>query len=133
MERYSHHLIEFARDLRKRATPAEKLLWERLRNRELGGYKFVRQHHIGAYIADFYCRKIRLVVELEGSVHDVPEQKIYDEDRFEELAARGVHALRFRNQDVLENIDKVLETILKICGKLALSPSPKNGRGFPEP
>jgi very-short-patch-repair endonuclease len=72
MKHYPHYIIEVARELRQRATLAEKLLWKELRDHKLAGLKFRRQHPIGRYIVDFYCAKLRLVVELEGGVHDLP-------------------------------------------------------------
>ena len=66
MSPYPHHVIELARGLRKRSTPAEKILWKRLRNRGVGGLKFKRQKHIGRYRVDFYCDKLKLALEVEG-------------------------------------------------------------------
>ena len=103
---------EIARDLRKRLTPAEKLLWEELRNRELGGLRFPRQHPIGRYIVDFYCAEHRLIIELEGSVHDDREQKSYDDGRFAEIQKRDLRVLRVKNDAVSEDVKGVLEKIL---------------------
>jgi very-short-patch-repair endonuclease len=109
---YPHYLIELARGFRKNSTPAEDILWERLKNRKLAGLKFRRQEHIGRFIVDFYCHELMLVVELEGGIHDCADQKEYDQARFEELDARGFRILRIKNSEVIENIDKVLEKIL---------------------
>jgi len=106
------HLFEIARHLRKTQTQAEKILWQKLRNRRLAGLKFLRQHPIGGYVVDFYCHEVRLLVELEGSIHDLPSQKEYDEERFKNLRSRNLKILRFRNEMVIQEIDSVLRRIL---------------------
>lgn len=94
--------------MRRRETEAERRLWTRLRNRQLGGFKFVRQEPIGPYIADFACRERRLVVELDGSGHaGSPRDAV--RDAF--MAANGYRILRFWNPEVTSNLDGVLETI----------------------
>lgn len=108
----SSHVFEIARHLRKNETKAEKLLWRKLRNRRLGGFKFLRQHPIKGYVVDFYCHEVRLVVELEGTIHDLPSQKTYDEERFKSLRSRKLDILRFRNDAVMEDVDSVLRQIL---------------------
>ena len=97
MKRYPHYIIEVARELRKKSTPAERLLWEQLRNHRLNGLKFRRQHHVGRYVVDFYCAELWLVVELEGGVHNTKDQKEYDKHRFDFLEANDLHILRIRN------------------------------------
>ena len=101
-------LTPVARKLRTDQTDAEKLLWSRLRNRQLGA-KFVRQYPIGNYVADFAARSARLIVELDGGQHNVAA----DADRTQALAADGFHVIRFWNNDVIENIDGVLEEIAR--------------------
>lgn len=112
MKHYPRYAIELARLFRKRPTPAEKTLWEKLRDRRLGGLKFKRQQHIGRYVADFYCAELKLVVELEGKIHETADQKEYDQVRFEELDARGLRVLRINNEEVLQCVENVLERIL---------------------
>lgn len=112
MRRYPHYIIEVARALRQRQTPAETLLWQRLRRRQLDGLKFRRQHHFGRYIADFYCAELNLIVECEGGIHDKRDQQEYDQHRFEELDARGLTVLRVKNSEVLDKLDDVLQRIL---------------------
>ena len=102
-----------AKSFRKNPTPAEAALWERLRNRQLGGFKFRRQHVLRDKIVDFYCREALLIIELDGGVHDNPEQRIKDQDRDAEFAAVGYRTLRFRNAEVLHTMDAVLSTILR--------------------
>ena len=102
-----------ARELRKQMTPAEHILWTRLRNRQLGGYKFRRQHPLGPYIADFYCAERRLVIELDGSVH--AEQQEYDEMRSGQFEEYGYQVIRFKNAEVESELEYVLMEILKAC------------------
>ncbi|HVG81440.1 MAG TPA: DUF559 domain-containing protein [Methylomirabilota bacterium] len=98
--------IARARQLRREATDAERRLWWRLRSSGLG-VRFVRQHPIGPYIADFACRGLKLVVELDGSQHGGDK----DHRRDEFMVARGYKVLRFWNPEVLSNMDGVLETV----------------------
>ncbi|MBK1683318.1 endonuclease domain-containing protein [Rhodoferax fermentans] len=111
-----------ARQLRAKATDAETLLWQRLRSRQLAGYKFRRQHPIGPYFADFACIEARLVVELDGGQHATPEGLLSDERRSEALASQGYLVLRFWNHDVLQQTEAVLESIL--CGLRERCPHP---------
>lgn len=111
MQAYPHYLIDFARKFRKEQTRSEAILWQYLRNRKHHGLKFKRQHRIGNFIVDFYCRELKLVVELEGGVHEIPDQQEYDAVRFEELQNRGLRILRFKNEEVLNNPDAVLKQI----------------------
>jgi len=100
-----------ARALRAAQTEVERRLWQRLRNRQLKGAKFRRQHPIGSYIADFICPDARLVVELDGSQHGEERARQADQRRTEYLESQGYRVLRFWNEEVLTNIDGVLETI----------------------
>ena len=100
--------LDFARRLRKNQTDAEKLLWKILRNRQLLGLKFRRQHPVGPYILDFYCHDCKLCIELDGGQHYTSEGQQEDKDRTMFLATRGIHTLRFSNLDVLQNIEGVL-------------------------
>ena len=104
-------LISRARQMRTSPTPAEAQLWQFLRKQQLGGYKFRRQHRIGAYIVDFYCPQAKLVIELDGEIHN--DQKEYDQKRQDDLQALGYTVIRFKNQTVFSEIDSVLATILK--------------------
>ncbi len=113
----AHPLIfENAKALRKNMTEEEKVLWGYLK-RGIDGFKFRRQHPIGVYIADFYCHKTKLVIELDGKIHDKPEVKILDEQRENELKRLGYEVIRFTNEELFQNIEKVLITIkLKVEG-----------------
>jgi very-short-patch-repair endonuclease len=100
-----------ARELRKNQTPAEEALWQLLRNRRLLRLKFRRQVPIGPYIADFYCHRYRLVVELDGAVHEERRQAIHDEERALYLRALGLTILRFPNERVFQEPENVLGEI----------------------
>ena len=97
--------------LRQTLTDAESLLWYRLRDRRLGGYKFRRQVPLGPYIADFVCISARLIVEVDGGQH--AEVKNYDEARTRYLRSKGFRVIRFWNNEVLANLDGVLQVILE--------------------
>ena len=122
-----------ARELRRQQTPAESELWARLRNRQLGGFKFRRQYPIGGFIVDFYCAACRLVVEIDGGSH--ADQVEYDQARTVWLSEQDYHVIRFRNRDDHRRIDGVLEAILAECQKLGSpspQPSPRRGEGWGE-
>jgi len=102
---------DFARELRQRQTRAEEALWKALRGRRLDGLKFRRQHPIGRYFADFACEPLRLLVELDGGVHDQDDTHLNDHLRQQEMEAFGWCLLRFPNERVLSDIAGVLEEI----------------------
>src|SRR5688500_8665320 len=91
----SASIFEKAKELRNNMTESEKIVWERLNNNKLKGYKFRRQHPISNFIADFYCHKAQLVIELDGRIHNNPEQRNYDSGREFELKELGLMILRF--------------------------------------
>jgi very-short-patch-repair endonuclease len=99
----------FAREKRRAPTPAENRLWRYLRNRQIAGAKFRRQHAVGRFIVDFYCVEHRLIVEVDGPVHEyTPED---DAIRQAYLESKGLRVLRVTNADVFRNLDGVLEVI----------------------
>ena len=100
-----------AQFLRRNETKAEKLLWEKLRNNQLEGLKFRRQHPVNIYIADFYCHKFKLIIELDGDYHDQEEQKQKDEVRTEVLRLNDLKIIRFKNEEVEQDINQVLTAI----------------------
>ena len=102
--------IERARQLRTRLTGAERVLWRRLRLRQIDGHKFRRQHAIGPFIVDFACLERKIIVEVDGGQHG-DAQVSYDRDRTEWLRARGFTVLRFWNNDVMRDVESVLEAI----------------------
>lgn len=102
-----------ARDLRQEETEAEKILWNVLRGKRLNGLKFRRQHPYEKTILDFFCVEHQLVVELDGSIHDEPDQFSSDEERTKFLNDRGLKVIRFKNDDVLKNLPNVLRRIVE--------------------
>lgn len=106
------------KDLRKKSTRAEKILWEYLRNRKLAGYKFKRQYSVDAFIIDFYCPKVKLGIEVDGEVHFTDEAKEYDENRSGFLSDFGIEIIRFCNDEIYNTIKVVLNTIENKLGEL---------------
>ena len=102
-------IIARARSLRRDSTEVERRLWGRLRDRRLGGRKFVRQMPVGPFFADFGCREARLIVELDGAQHAESRR---DESRDAFLVSQGFRVLRFWNQEVMSDIGTVCETIV---------------------
>jgi very-short-patch-repair endonuclease len=99
------------RELRKAPTRAEDVLWESLRRCQLQGRKFRRQHSIGSYVVDFYCPAERLVVEVDGSVHQTPGAQARDQDRDNVMAGLAIAVIRVSNDEVFNQIDLVLSQI----------------------
>jgi very-short-patch-repair endonuclease len=104
-----------ASELRREMTPAERLLWARLRGNRLQGFHFRRQQIIEPYIVDFYCHQAGLIIEVDGDVH--AGQQDYDRQREQQLQARGIRVLRFTNREVVNQLDEVLHTILTACSQ----------------
>jgi very-short-patch-repair endonuclease len=104
-------------------TPAETVLWKHLRNNKLNGLKFRRQHPLFIFIADFYCHQKKLIIELDGEIHDDPEQAEHDNNRTADLEEKGFSILRFRNEEVISDLEKVLERITKQCEQDELTSS----------
>jgi len=104
-------MLNCARNLRQNLTPAECLLWSRLRCHQMSCFKFRRQHMIGSYICDFVCAEARVIIELDGSQH--LDQASYDASRDRFLRSQGYRVLRFWNGDVLSETEGVMETIFE--------------------
>ena len=102
-----------ARELRVNQTEAELCLWRLLRNRQMCGFKFRRQHQFGNYIADFYCREAQLVIECDGSIHNNNENWQHDQARDAYMIGQGLRVLRFTSQEVLNDTEVVLREIAK--------------------
>jgi very-short-patch-repair endonuclease len=100
-----------AKELRRKTTEAEQKLWALLRNRQLKGRKFRRQHAIANYIVDFYCHECKLAVELDGYHHKNDDVKEYDKARTALLNEYGITVLRFWNEEIIEETEAVLEKI----------------------
>ena len=103
-------IFENAKKLRNTMTDSETFLWMHLRN-GINGLKFRRQHPIGLYIADFFCYKVKLIVEIDGSIHNKKEIQIQDKLKEDDLIKWGYHIIRFTNKEVHQGVDKVLERI----------------------
>jgi very-short-patch-repair endonuclease len=123
-------MTEIAREFRKQPTPSEAILWQALRGRKLDGRKFKRQQPIGAFIVDFFCGAERLVVEVDGGVHETQQE--YDQQRQELLESLGLRFVRVSSQQVETDLNGVLETIRAAFDPHPLTPSPKGGEGEPE-
>ena len=107
--RYNPELKQRARDLRKQGVLSEVLLWNQLKGRKLRGYQFMRQKPIGAYIVDFYCSKLRLVIEIDGESHSGKFD--YDMRRQQFLESMGLTVLRFNDTEVKKDMDNVMMAI----------------------
>lgn len=110
-------LLERARELRSQQTPAEQILWECLRDRRFYNCKFRRQHNLGQYIADFYCHEAKLVIELDGGIHQTQAER--DSDRDNWMQSQGLTVLRLQNSQILDQLEAALQIILS-----ALIPDP---------
>jgi len=106
-------IFELAKDLRRNMTAAEKYLWHHLKN-GIHGCKFRRQHPISNYIADFYCHKCKLILEVDGNIHEITEVKQYDKERENNLVNSGYRIVRVTNSQVLKNLDSVLVQIASV-------------------
>lgn len=103
-------IFKRAHTLRDRMTEAESVLWSRLCNKQLG-VKFRRQHLLSNYIADFYCHELKLVIEIDGSIHKLKENKLLDAERQKNIEELGIKVIRFSNHEVFHEIKKVLGKI----------------------
>ena len=110
---YSNHPAtkEYRRLLRMTETPTERMLWKKLKGKQLEGYRFRQQHGFGPYVLDFYCPSLRLCIEIDGEVHVEDRVKQKDEERTIFLKENRIKVLRFRNEEVEQNIGNVLERI----------------------
>ena len=108
---YNKDIKQLSRNLRSNMTDAEMLLWSKLRGKQLKGFQFYRQKIIGDYIADFYCPKARLVIEVDGGQHFDVEAREKDRERDCYMTKAEITVLRVSNSDVLGNIEAVLEMI----------------------
>jgi len=108
-------MSQLARDLRKRLTPTERILWRLLRDRRLKGLKFRRQFPIGPFVVDFCCYELRLVIELDGEIHAEPQPAARDRERDAYIRGLGFTILRFPNQRVFGTAEAVLAEILAVA------------------
>ncbi len=112
----SNLIFENARELRNNQTETELILWNVLKDYKLNGFKFRRQHPISNYIADFYCHKAKLIIEIDGEYHNNKEQIIKDKERTAYFTEIGLKEIRFSNQQILFQIENVLNEIDNIIG-----------------
>ena len=136
---YSNHPAtkDYRQLLRKTETPAERMLWRKIKGKQLDGYRFRQQHGYGPYVLDFYCPALRLCIELDGDVHDEERVRIKDEERTEFLCEQRIHVLRFRNKDVETDVDGVLNRVREYINKcitqgtaVVQTPTPPNLGGL---
>ena len=124
---YSYALLkQFALEMRNKPTEAEKVLWNVLSNKGIDNKKFRRQHIIGDYIADFICLNLNLIIEVDGSIHKLPENQISDAERTKWLLSEGYRIIRFTNDKVLFDLENVIK---KIKANLVAPPSGAGGAG----
>lgn len=119
---YNKNLKQRSRELRTNMTDAERLLWSKIRRKQIGGLQFYRQKPVGSYIVDFCCPSARLIIEVDGSQHAETANQEYDRVRDDILNGLGFEVLRFTNLDVLTNMENVVEMILKRIGESPLIP-----------
>jgi very-short-patch-repair endonuclease len=113
--------------LRNNMPPAEKLIWNRLKGKQIEGCKFRRQYSISAFVVDFYVPELRLAIEIDGSSHVGAAAQAYDAERQTFLESKGTKFLRFTNQQVYEELDAVIESIGLVVCELRREPSPWQG------
>ena len=123
-------MTEVAREFRKEPTPSENILWQALRGRKLAGRKFKHQQPIGAFIVDFFCGAERLIVEVDGGVHE--SQQEADQQRQELLESLGLRVVRVTSELVETDLDAVLAVVRQAFDPHPLTPSPKQGEGEQE-
>jgi len=107
-----------AKELRNKMTNAEVLLWDRLSSKKFQGLKFRRQHPIANYVADFYCHKLKLIIEIDGEYHQNEAQLKKDKERTENLVFNGIEVIRFTNKQVENEIEEVLVSIASFITSL---------------
>jgi len=112
--------LEAAGMLRNNMTNYEKLIWERLKGKQICGLRFRRQHPVDIFIVDFYCHEVRLVVEIDGEIHE--QQEEYDDGRSAEMEKFGIRVIRFTNSEVENNIEGVINKIKKVVNERIKSP-----------
>jgi very-short-patch-repair endonuclease len=132
--KYNKKLKERARLLRNKSTLSEIILWNKLKKRQVGGLQFLRQKIISNYIVDFYCPELKLAIEVDGAIHS--QKKGLDDFRQGELEGLGIKVIRFRDREVMRDIDNVIQEITSLttsprCPSISSGQSPSSEEGFP--
>jgi very-short-patch-repair endonuclease len=117
--RTKSELFKFAQEMRKNPTESEKVLWKHLKKFRSDGFIFRRQHPIDIFIADFYCHKLKLIIEVDGEIHFNDQAKEYDHGRTGELERFGIKVIRFTNEEVIKNQELVMNQIRKNIDEIA--------------
>jgi very-short-patch-repair endonuclease len=112
--------VATAKLLRKNMTIPEELLWEKVKGKQIHGVRFRRQHPIDIFIADFYCHEARLVIEIDGEIHN--DRSEYDDGREAEIEEYDVKVIRFSNDQVINDIESVIKKIRTVVGQRLSSP-----------
>ena len=107
----SPKIFSNAKKLRDNETEAEEKLWLAVKNNQIEGFKFRRQHPLSFYIADFYCHALKLVIEIDGGYHLTEDQQLFDEERTKNLEFQGLKVIRFTNEEVLVQLPEVIAKI----------------------
>ena len=121
-------LVRNARELRNNMTKAEIILWSRLREKKINGYKFRRQQPIFDYIVDFYCNELKLIIEVDGEIHSLPEKTNYDLRRDNILKINGYHIIHLTNLEIETELDSTINKIIIYISEI-LSPFQGDYRG----
>jgi len=126
---YDKNLVSRAKELRKETTEAEKVFWDKiLKSEKLSNFKFTRQKPLDCFIVDFYCAKLGLIIEIDGEIHNF--QKERDRERDNILKQKlGLKIIRYKNKEILNNVEKVLGDLIKRIKCNPLPTSPFSGRG----
>jgi very-short-patch-repair endonuclease len=124
----NRELVIRARVLRNNMTRAEIILWSRLREKKINGYKFRRQQPIFDYIVDFYCPKLKFIIEVDGEIHFLPEKTNYDSKRDKILKINGYHIIRLTNLEIETELDSTINKIILHIDEI-LSPFQGDDRG----
>jgi very-short-patch-repair endonuclease len=122
---YHSNLKEPSKELRANMTLAEKCLWERIKARQIKGYRFCRQKPLGGFIVDFYCQKAKIVIEVDGGIHFKKEIHKSDKNKDAYFKSINLNVLRFTNQEIFTDIEKV---VTKISNNIPLIPPSKGER-----
>ena len=125
---------EMRKRLRNQLTPEEALLWNVLKNRQVSGLKFRRQHGMGAYVMDFYCPSIKLCIELDGEAHRSEDANDYDDKRTLFFKENGITVMRFENCIVRNDMQAIINAIVAFCEERSnlisqTTPDPSFGKG----